>query len=327
MIDQRATIAPKVELHLHLDCSLSYESVKILDPGIDEAEYRERYLAPKKCYDLVDYFRYLVAPQSLLQTEAALEVAIGDLMRQLVADGVVYAEIRFAPHLHIVGGLQPAQVVEAVLKGRRKAMSHFAVETRLILCTLRHYDTERGMEVLELAERYRDEGVAGIDLAGDEAGFALEPHIPVFQQAASSGINITAHAGEAAGAQSVREVIEKLGVRRVGHGVRSIEDQSVVDLIVQEKVHLEVCPSCNIQIDVFRTYEEHPVDALAKNGVSLGINTDARGPTDLTLEVEYDRLAAVFGWTAQDFRLANLNALEAAFIDDRTRSRLKDFFN
>lgn len=323
-MDQR--YVPKVELHVHLDCSMSYQSVSALDPNIDPERYREKYLAPAKCYDLVDYFRYLVAPQSLLQTEEALELATTDLLRQFADDGVVYAEIRFAPHLHIAGGLNTRQVVEAVLRGRAAGFELYGVETRLILCTLRHYDTRKGMEVLSLAERYKNNGVGGIDLAGDEAGFSLDPHVPVFRAAHEAGIGTTAHAGEAKGAESVWEVVTRLGVRRIGHGVRSIEDRKVMDLLIERKVHLEVCPSCNIQIDVFGTYAQHPVERLNEYGVSVGINTDARGPTQLTLNLEYERMSQNFGWAADEFRAANMRALNAAFLDLEARERLSRYF-
>jgi adenosine deaminase len=313
---------PKVELHLHLDCSMSFQSVQALVPDMTPERYRAEFLAPVKCRNLVDYFRYLAAPLALLQTAAALRIATIDLLRQLADDTVVYAEIRFAPHLHRQAGLTTEAVVETVLAALTEGKAIYPVEARLILCTLRPDDTAQGMELLDLAARYAGHGVGGFDLAGDEAGYGLTEHIPVFRAAAERGVNVTAHAGEAVGAGSVREVIEELGVRRVGHGVRAIEDEAVLDLIAGNGVHLEVCPSCNIQIDVFERYEDHPVDRLARRGLSVGINTDARGPTDLTLTQEYQRLHDVFGWRRADFRKANASALAAAFIDDNTRLRL-----
>ena len=314
---------PKVELHLHLDCSMSFQSVSALVPDMTMQRYRAEFLAPTKCVNLVDYFRYLAAPLALLQTEHALRIATIDLMRQLADDRVIYAEIRFAPHLHQLEGLRTEQVVEIVLSALDEGKRQYPVEARLILCTLRPDDTAQGYELLALAEKYAARGVGGIDLAGDEAGYSLAEHIPVFRRAADRGINVTAHAGEATGANSVREVIKDLGVRRVGHGVRSIEDPAVIDLILEHGVHLEVCPSCNIQIDVFPTYPDHPVDRLRKEGVSLSINTDARGPTDLTLRTEYQRMHDIFGWDGSHFYAANRQALNASFLDEPTREHLR----
>ena len=313
---------PKVELHLHLDCSMSFESVSALVPDMTRERYRAEFLAPAKCLNLVDYFRYLAAPLALLQTETGLRLATIDLLRQLADDNVIYAEIRFAPHLHREAGLHTQQVVEIVLAALAEGKRRYPVEARLILCTLRPDSTAQGFEILSLAETYAPHGVGGIDLAGDEAGYGLSEHIPVFRRAAARGVRVTAHAGEAAGAESVREVIGELGVRRVGHGVRSIENPAVVDLVVEHGVHLEICPSCNIQIDVFPSYPDHPIDRLRRAGVSLSVNTDARGPTDLTLRQEYERMAAVFGWDEEAFRAANRDALAAAFIDADLRVAL-----
>jgi adenosine deaminase len=323
MSDAQAIIdLPKVELHLHLDCSMSFESVSALVPGMTRERYCAEFLAPQKCVNLVDYFRYLAAPLALLQTAEGLRVATIDLMRQLADDNVIYAEIRFAPHLHRQAGLKTEQVVEIVLAALAAGKRRYPVEARLILCTLRPDDTAQGLELLALAERHAADGVGGIDLAGDEAGHGLAEHVPVFRRAAERGIGVTAHAGEALGADSVREVITELGVRRVGHGVRSIEDPALIDLILEHGVHLEVCPSCNIQIDVFPTYADHPVDRLKEAGVSLSINTDARGPTDLSLRQEYERLAVVFDWKAGSFAKANLDAIGVAFVDDGLRAAL-----
>ncbi|WP_055047620.1 adenosine deaminase [Devosia sp. A16] len=314
---------PKVELHLHLDCSMSFASVHALDPSVTPERYRAEFLAPRKCVNLVDYFRYLAPPLALLQSRRALTISTIDLLRQLDADGVVYAEIRFAPQLHRQTGLTTEAVVETVLAALDEGRKTYPVEARLILCTLRPDDTAQGLELVRIAESYRAQGVGGVDLAGDETGYGLSEHIPVFKRAAERGLNITAHAGEAGGAEKVREVVEQLGVRRVGHGVRSIEDEAVIALLLERDVHLEVCPSCNIQIDVFDRYEDHPVDRLVQLGVSLGVNTDARGPTDLTLTQEYGRLQHVFGWDGERLRRANLAAIGRAFADDATKAAIR----
>ncbi|OEO28319.1 adenosine deaminase [Devosia insulae DS-56] len=314
---------PKVELHLHLDCSMSFASVNALDPSVTPERYRAEFLAPQKCVNLVDYFRYLAPALALLQSREALRVATIDLMRQLAEDGVIYAEIRFAPQLHRQTGLTTDDVVETVLAALVEGRKSYPVEARLILCQLRPDDAANGLELVRIAEKYRARGVGGVDLAGDETGYGLGEHIPVFARARDLGLNVTAHAGEAGGAEKVREVVEQLGVRRVGHGVRSIEDDAVIALLLEHDVHLEVCPSCNIQIDVFDRYENHPVGRLVRRGVSVGVNTDARGPTDLTLTQEYGRLQQVFGWDTARFRAANLAAIGRAFADDATKAAIR----
>jgi len=159
---------PKVELHLHLDCSMSFESVHALVPGMTPERYRAEFLAPKKCKNLVDYFRYLAPPLALLQTREALRIQTIDLMRQLAADNVIYAEMRFAPQLHRQTGLTTDEVVEAVLAAVEEGRAHYPVEVRLILCTLRPEDTASGLDLVRIADKHRDRGVGGFDLAGDE---------------------------------------------------------------------------------------------------------------------------------------------------------------
>jgi adenosine deaminase len=315
---------PKIELHLHLDCSLSLEAIRQLVPGMTEAHYRAEFLAPRKCKNLVDYFRYLAAPLALLHTRKGLQVAAIDLMRQLAEDGVIYAEIRFAPHLHRHEGLSTDEVVETVLEALAEGAQLYPVTARLLLCSLRPDGTSQGLDLVRLVAKYSNDGVGGLDLAGDEAGYSLDQHIPVFRAAAERGLNVTAHAGEAAGPESVSAVITQLGVGRVGHGVRAIENDRVIDLILERRVHLEVCPSCNIQIDVFDRYEDHPIDKLMRRGVSLSVNTDARGPTDLTLTEEYQRLHEVFGWGETEFRKANLAAIDKAFVCGDIKARLRE---
>jgi len=180
---------PKVELHLHLDCSMSFASVNTLDPSVTPERYRAEFLAPSKCINLVDYFRYLAPPLALLQSRRALTVSTIDLLRQLHEDGVVYAEIRFAPQLHRQTGLSTDEVVETVLAALVEGRKSYPVDARLILCTLRPDDTAQGLDLVRIAEKYRTQGVGGVDLAGDETGYGLGEHIPVFRKAAARVLN------------------------------------------------------------------------------------------------------------------------------------------
>ncbi len=313
---------PKIELHLHLDISLSYEAVSALDPAFTPPRYAREIVAPPRCDDLADYLARTRASVALLQTERALRVAVSDLLRQLAADGVIYAELRFAPLLHTRQGLSPEDVVRIVADGTDRACAATGVETRLILCTLRHFSREQGLVTARLIERFRGSRVVALDLAGDEAGFPLEPHIPAFAFAQRHGIARTAHAGEASGPASVWATLERLRPARIGHGVRAIDDPALVDHLVASGIHLEVCPACNVQIGLFDTVADHPIDRLYRAGVSLSVNTDARAVTPTTLTQDYERLAATFGWTDADFLACNLNAVAASFAPDDVKAGL-----
>ncbi len=315
-------LLPKVELHLHLDCCLSYDLIRRLDPSVTPERFRQDFVAPPKCRDLAEYLRTPPNHVALLQTEEALRLAVADLFAQLAADNVIYAEIRFAPLLHTRRGLSTQQVVAAVAGAVARNSTATGIGARVILCTLRHFTEAESLETVRLAAAFRDTHVAAFDIAGDEAGYPLAAHLAAFEFAAREGIPYTVHGGEARGPESMWELIRHFRPARFGHGVRSIEDPALVAHLREAGIHLEVCPSCNVQIGIAPDYAGHPVDRLYRAGVSLGINTDTRTISDITLTQEYERLAATFGWTAVDFRQANLNAARAAFLSDIDRDRL-----
>jgi adenosine deaminase len=314
---------PKIELHLHLDCSLSYEVVQKIDLSVTKEEYDRDFIASAKCVDLADFLTRAVKGFALMQTKQQLELVVKDLFKQMLVDHMLYAEIRFAPLLHTQKGLTPYEVVEATEAATAAAIKETGIEARLILCTLRHYSAEQSMETVKLVEQFAGTTVAGFDIAADEAGFPIDNHIAAFQYAKSRGIHITAHAGEAKGPESVWETLEYFGPTRIGHGVRSYEDKKLVDHLIKNRIHLEVCPTCNVLINMYPTYHDHPIDQLYKAGVSLSVNTDTRTITNVGLNEEYRKLQDMFGWTVQDFYRCNVEALNAAFIPDSLKNELK----
>ncbi len=313
---------PKVELHLHLDCSLSYDVVKKIDPSVTEEIYRHDFIAPPKCYDLVDFLKRAVKGFELMQTKDQLQWVVQDMFEQLKADNVLYAEIRFAPFLHLQKGLTPNEVVQIVEAATAKAVLQTGVEARLILCTLRHYTEAQSMATVQLVEQFKGTYVAGFDIAGDEAGCPVTNHVTAFEYARQKGLPITAHAGEANGAESVWETLHVFKPTRIGHGARSIEDDALVQHLKEHKIHLEICPSCNVQTSMYNEYKDHPIDQLKKEGVSINVNTDCRTIVDITLKKEYQKLQDTFGWSKQDFYDCNVNALNAAFIPEEIRQQL-----
>lgn len=322
--DGELNFLPKVELHLHLDCSLSYEVVRKIDPSISQADYQQDFIAPPKCDDLVDFLKRAINGFSLMQTKEALGLVVQDVFQQLKADNCLYAEIRFAPFLHLEKGLTPYEVVHTIEAATAVAVKQTGVEARLILCTLRHYSAEQSMATVKLVEQFKDTYVAGFDIAGDEAGCPVTNHIAAFKYARENGIFITAHAGEASGPASVWETLEQFKPSRIGHGARSAEDAELVNHLKEKRIHLEICPSCNVQTSMYGQYKDHPVDQLKKQGVQLNINTDCRTIVNVTLGDEYSKLQQNFGWTKQDFFECNINALKAAFIPDEIKATLID---
>ena len=315
---------PKIELHLHLDCSLSYHAVLHLAPHVTREEYDREFVAPSKCTNLADFLNRAPKGFQLMQTEYSLRHVTEDVFRQLKDDGVIYAELRFAPLLHVEQGLTPERVVEVVDRATEKMITETGLEARLILCTLRHFTESQSMMTAELVKQFQGSHVVALDVAGDEAGYPMQPHIAAYQYALEHGLSRTAHAGEALGPESVWETLRLLQPTRIGHGVRSIEDERLVEFLAQKRIHLEVCPSSNVQIiPSINDWHEHPVDRLYRAGVQMNVNTDTRMLTPITLTSEYESLQKTFGWTNEELRNTNLMAIEAAFVDDAVKLKLR----
>jgi adenosine deaminase len=315
---------PKVELHLHLDCSLSYAAVAQLDDSVSLEEYQREFIAPARCTNLADFLTRAPRGFKLMQDEAALAVVVEDLFEQLAADGVIYAEIRFAPLLHLERGLTPEQVVAAVDRATEASIRSSGIEARLILCTLRHFDREQGLFTARLVQQFRGSRVAALDIAGDEAGYPIDAHVPAFRYAIDHGLYRTAHAGEARGPDSVWETLREFQPSRIGHGVRSIEDPILIEHLIRERIHLEVCPTSNLQTGISQEFAEHAVDELYRAGVPLSISTDTRTITNITLTEEYRNLQEHFGWTPADLLACNEAAVDAAFVEDSVKRDVRE---
>ena len=318
---------PKIELHLHLDCSLSFQAVSRLAPSVTREEYQRDYIAPARCANLADFLTRAPKGFRLMQTEDSLRLVTEDVFRQLIEDGVIYAEIRFAPLLHTERGLSPERVVTVVERSVDRLMRETGMQAGLILCTLRHFTEAQSLQTAELVEKFRGSLVVALDLAGDEAGFPLDAPIGAYRYAREHGQFRTAHSGEALGPESVWETLRLLDPQRIGHGTRSIEDPKLVEHLRIKRIHLELCPSANVQIiPSIGSMEQHPIDRLYRAGVSLNVNTDSRMLTPTSLTKEYECLQRVFNWSEQDLLRANLMGLDAAFVDDEVKQWVRQRF-
>jgi adenosine deaminase len=314
---------PKVELHIHMDCSLSYQVVHQLDSRITPEKYRQQFIAPARCTDLADYITRADRAVDIMQTQEALRLVTLDMFQQFKKDHVIYAEIRFAPLKHLKAGLTAEQVVAAVDSAVEEGIHNTGIEVGVILCTLRHFTSEQSMKTVGLVEKFKGRHIIGFDIAGDEAGFPIDAHIAAFQYARAHGIPCTAHAGEAKGPGSVWETLDNFHPSRIGHGVRSIEDTSLVRHLHERNIFLEVCPGSNLQTNMYASLALHPVDRLYRTGVPLNINTDCRTISNTTLTEEYTRLIKQFHWKKGDFLACNLAAVEHAFTTPETKARLR----
>ena len=316
---------PKVELHNHLDAGVRVETVAEIgrEIGLDlPADLQAALVAPEVCHDLADLLARIDLALEVMQRPADLARIARELIEDLAADGVVYGEVRFAPQLHTRRGMSPDEVVRTVSDALRAAGERRGVETGLILCCLRHESPSQSLAVAELAVRNRGR-VCALDLAGDEGGFpSAAPHVEAFALARDAGLRRTVHAGENGGADCVREALDLLGAERIGHGVRVVQDEAVVERVIADAVALEMCPRSNIQTRAAASLPDHPIDRLLRRGARVTVSTDGRTTCGTTLTGEFLRLSAQFGWGRAEFAACQVHAARAAFLDEPARERL-----
>jgi adenosine deaminase len=263
-----------------------------------------------------------------MQTREALVRVAAECVEDLAADGVVYAEVRYAPEQHLAGGLTLEEVVEAVDEGfregeRRALAAGRRIRVGALLTAMRH--AARALEIAELANRYRDRGVAGFDIAGAEAGFPPTRHLDAFEYLKRENNHFTIHAGEAFGVPSIWQALQWCGADRLGHGVRIIDDITVADdgsvrlgrlasYVRDKRVPLEMCPTSNLQTGAAASYAEHPIGLLRRLLFRVTVNTDNRLMSGTDLTAEFTHLVRTFRYTLDDLQWFTVNAMKSAFI-------------
>jgi adenosine deaminase len=333
--------APKVLLHEHLDGGLrpstlielageiGYGGLPTHDPGElatwfkpapgDEGRSLDRYL---------EAFDHTLA---VMQRADAIERVAAESVEDLAADGIVYAEVRFAPEQHLREGLTLDEVVEAAVAGVRRASAGRAIVVGLLLSGMRQ--AARSVEIAELAVRHRDNGVFGFDVAGPEKGYPPTRYLDAFQLIAHENFHFTIHAGEAFGLPSIWEALQFCGAERLGHGVRIVDDITVAPdgrvilgrlaaYVRDRRIPLEMCPTSNVDIGAVARIEQHPIDLLKRLRFRVTLNTDDRLMSNITLSSEFALMASVFGWTLEDMEWVTLNAIKSAFLPFDGRLRI-----
>lgn len=304
----------KIELHLHFDGSINVEYTnKLL--GYDATDE----LIDTTSRDLGEYLKKFELPIKLLQDLNNIEEYAYLLGKELERDEVIYAEVRFCPLFH-VEKYSIDEVVEAIKRGFKRVST---VKVNLIFCMMRHFSVQDNYKIIMLTKRFLGNGVVGIDLAGDEAKYATEKFKELFDIIRKEGIPFTIHAGEARSYESVNNAID-FGAKRIGHGISSIQSDEVVNKLIRMGVTLEICPSSNIDTDVIKSIESHPIKQLVDNGVLVTINTDNRTVSNTNLNKEYDLLRKTFGFSDEDFLKFNLNAINCAFIGEDEKRLLRE---
>lgn len=308
----------KIELHLHLDGSMSPSLASKLS-GLSIEECKKKMVADEKCLDLGDYLTKFHFPISLMQTKENLKLVASDLVKRLELENVIYAEIKFAPLSHIKEGLTVNEVIEAVIDGLNENKK---VKTNLILCMRRGKKFKENFKVIEVAKKYLNKGVVAVDLVGDEKKYKLDKHLDLFLNLKNENIPFTIHAGEVDKTDIIKAIL--LGTKRLGHGVKCIDDLELIDLIKEKNILLEVCPTSNIQTNAFNLYKNHPIYKLYKDKVNISINTDNRTVSDIDLTHEYLNLINTFNFSLKDLIEINRNSVNYTFLSSEEKIKLLD---
>jgi adenosine deaminase len=333
--------APKVLLHDHLDGGLRPATVVELAertgyaglPTTDAGELGRWFQENADAGSLPRYLSTFAHTVGVMQTREALVRVARECAEDLADDGVVYAEVRFAPELHLESGLSLPEVVEAVQEGYRQGCEGRPIRVVSLLTAMRH--AARSLEIAELAVQFRDKGVVGFDIAGAEAGYPPSRHLAAFQHMQRENGHFTIHAGEAFGLPSIWEALQECNADRLGHGVRIVDDISVdtdgtatlgrlAQYVRDKRIPLEMCPSSNVQTGAAASIAEHPIGLLRRLQFRVTVNTDNRLMSGVSVSSEMAALVDAFGYGWSDLRWLTINAMKSAFLPFDQRLRIID---
>src|ERR1700681_3198274 len=329
---------PKVLLHEHLDGVLRPQTVIELArdanytdlPTSSPQALSEWFFRGANQGSLAKYLEGFAHTIAVMQTEEALQRVAYEQAEDLSRDGVIYFETRFAPVFHTRKGLSHQQIVSAVLKGLERARKDFGIASGLIICAMRNMDVS--LEMAELAVDFRDRGVVGFDLAGEEGGYPPKKHVDAFHYIQRQNFNITIHAGEGYGKESIWQAIQYCGAHRIGHGTRLIDDIAIADgkavklgdlaqYVLDKRIPLEICLLSNVHTGATPSLAEHPFKILYQEKFRVTLNTDNRLMSDTTMTKEFEAAATTFGLTLNDFEIITINAMKSAFLPYGERCR------
>ncbi|GAA1605262.1 adenosine deaminase [Saccharothrix algeriensis] len=324
--------APKALLHDHLDGGLRPATIVELAaeighrlPATDPGELGEWFVSAADSGSLERYLETFAHTVAVMQTAPALRRVARECALDLAADGVVYAEVRYAPEQHLTAGLTLPEVVEAVLAGFAEGSALAAeagtpIRVGTLLTAMRH--AARSMEIAELSVAYRDAGVVGFDIAGAEAGYPPTRHLDAFEYLQRENFHFTIHAGEAFGLPSIWQAIQWCGADRLGHGVRIVDDIEpgtgalgrLAGYVRDKRIPLELCPSSNVQTGAAASIAEHPIGLLRDLRFRVTVNTDNRLMSGTSMSREMALLVEAFGWGWAELQWFTINAMKSAFI-------------
>ncbi len=311
---------PKAELHCHLDGSVRPATLlelakeyKVRMPA-DDPEALAEYMRVDDARNLEEYLERFDITLSVMQTAEAMERCAYELAIDAADEGVRYLEMRYAPTLNTLQGLEPGAVLEASLRGVQRAERERDIRARVIVCSLRHYAPALSLELAKLAVAYRDRGVVGFDLAGGEINNPASRHAAAFEWCKEHGLACTCHAGEGDGPDSVRQAVHDCHAHRLGHATRLIEDEALLREVHERGIALELCLTSNVQTRATDRYETHPLKQYLARGMNVCLNTDNRLMSGTTLVDEYHHAATQCDCTFDELAGMALDGFRSSFL-------------
>lgn len=325
---------PKIELHCHLDGSLRPETIieiarreGITLPSFEIEEIQKELIAPLECESLDEYLERFTIPNLVMQSKENLRRITFELFEDAAQENVKYMEVRFAPLLHTAKGLDVEEIIQSVLDGMKDAENQYEIKGNLILSCMRTMSAASAFEVVEKGRKFLGKGVVAIDLcASEEEGFCRRFVEPI-ALAREYGYRVTIHAGETGIGENVLEAVELLGAERIGHGVFIKDCEEAYNIVKENNVTLEMCPTSNVQTKAVNSFSEHPIYPFHKDGIKVTINTDNRTVSDTTMSNECNIIFNEFNLSEEDYQQIYLNSVEASFADAETKKKLKSYLS
>jgi len=320
---------PKTDLHCHLDGSLRVATLLELAerqgvrlPADTPDALAKAIHMGEVCASLEDYLTAFDVTLAVLQTEEALSRAAHELALDCAAENVRYLEVRYSPVLHTREGLKPTAILDAVLDGLRRAKRETGIKSNVIVCGIRHMDPQTSVRLAELAVAYKGKGVVGFDLAGAEEGHPARRHQEAVQLILNNNVNVTIHAGEAYGPESIAQAVHYCGAHRIGHGVRLRENGDLLNYLNDHRIPLEMCPSSNVQTQSVTDFASHPLKFYFDFGLRVTVNTDNRLITDTTVTKELLIAHERMGLTLADICTVLVQGFKSAVLPFREKQDL-----
>ncbi len=309
---------PKLDLHCHLDGSLTLQSVREALGGQIEAEDLQ---VSEDCRNLAEYLEKFELPLRCMQTEKGLRNAGREFLLEAAKENIRYIEVRFAPLLSVNDRLNCRNVIESVLEGLEEAKQKCGVHYNVITCVMRHHAQEKSLEMVKISREFLGSGVCAVDLAGDEAAYPMENFSEFFRQVRRWEMPFTIHAGECGRVENIIEAVE-CGAARIGHGIAMRGHEKVIKMCRGKRIGIEMCPVSNLQTKAVRRKEDYPIQEFMKAGVCVTVNTDNRTVSNTSITKELKFVQENYGVTDEQIRLLMRNAADAAFADVSVKQQL-----